>query len=128
MRLPASSFSLRALPAGRSLVLIAMATLLAAADWLPENRYVDPDTSEFALSLGLGLLAIFLTLREQLTAATVARWRNRALLCVMTAGIWGTLWIVNPALRTHTFVSSVGTWLSIAAFRSWRRRQSDISS
>ena len=87
MRLPASSFSLRALPAGRSLVLIAMATLLAAADWLPENRYVDPDTSEFALSLGLGLLAIFLTLREQLTAATVARWRNRALLCVMTVAI-----------------------------------------
>ena len=31
-----------------------MATLLAAADWLPANPYVDPDKVEFALSLGLG--------------------------------------------------------------------------
>ena len=85
-------------------------------------RPMNPPNSEIAM-FALYLAAVALCM---LRAPQSDRWH--ALLCVMTAGIWGTLWIVNPALRTHTFVSSVGTWLSIAAFRSWRRRQSDISS
>jgi hypothetical protein len=79
-----SALSLRALPAGRSLALAAVATLLAAADWLPENRYVDPDHLEFALSMGLGISAIALSLRDRLDAADIARWRKRALLVVFT--------------------------------------------
>jgi hypothetical protein len=85
MRLPIqSSFSLRALPAGRALVLIALAALLAAADWLPDNSYVDPDGLEFALTLALGGSAIALTLRARLDAAKIARLRNRALLLLLT--------------------------------------------
>jgi len=62
------------------LVLIAMATLLAAADWLPDNPYVDPDHLEFALTLALGGSAIALTLHDRLNAAAIARWTMRALL------------------------------------------------
>ena len=85
MRLPIeSSVSLRELPAGRSLVLTAVAMLLAAADWLPENHYVDPDHLEFALSMGLGLSAIALSLHDRLDAAAITRWRNRVLLLSFT--------------------------------------------
>ena len=85
MRLPIeSSFSLRALPAGRALVLTAMATLLAAADWLPDNPYVDPDRLEFALTLGSAPPPSRSRLRDRLDAAAIARWRNRALLFLFT--------------------------------------------
>ena len=57
-----------------------MATLLAAADWLPENPYVDPDHLEFALSLVLGLSGILLALHDRMDHAAVVRWRNRGLL------------------------------------------------
>ena len=69
-----SSFALRALPGGRVIGLTAMATLLAAADWLPDNPYVDPDKLEFALSLALGLSAILLALHDRMDAAAIARW------------------------------------------------------
>ncbi|HUQ86353.1 MAG TPA: SGNH/GDSL hydrolase family protein [Vicinamibacterales bacterium] len=98
MRLPIdSSPSLRELPAGRSLVLTAMATLLAAADWLPENPYVDPDHLEFLLTVALGALAIALALRDRLDAAATARWRNRALLAFFTIAV--SLAIAEPATR-----------------------------
>ena len=88
MRLPSeSSFSLRSLPPGRAIVLTAMATLLAAADWLPANPYVDPDKVEFALAVGLGLSAIVVSLRDRLNARSLARWRNRAVLFVITVAI-----------------------------------------
>lgn len=79
-----SSLSLRALPSGRALVLVAVATLLAAADWLPANTYVDPDHLEFALSLVLGLSGLVLVLHDRMDRAAVVRWRNRALLLAFT--------------------------------------------
>jgi len=88
MRLPSeSSFSLRALPPGRAIVLTAIATLLAAADWLPQNPYVDPDKVEFALATGLGLSAVFISLRDRMDRRSMARWRNRALLSLMTIAV-----------------------------------------
>jgi hypothetical protein len=74
-----------------------MATLLAAADWLPDNRYADPDKVEFALSLGLGLSAIVLTLRDRMNAASLARWRNRALLSLATIAI--SIAVAEPMTR-----------------------------
>jgi len=98
MRLPIeSSFSLRALSAGRALALIAMATLIATADWLPENSYVDPDILEFALTLALGGSAIALTLRDRLDRAAVARWRNRALLFFFTIAF--SIGMAEPVAR-----------------------------
>ena len=47
--------SLRVLPPGRSLLVIAAATLLAVADVLPANPYIDPDLLEFTLTVGLGV-------------------------------------------------------------------------
>ena len=88
---------MRALPGGRAIVLTAMATLLAAADWLPDNPYVDPDKLEFALSLGLGLSAILLTLRDRMDAASAARWRNRALLSFVTIAV--SVAVAEPMTR-----------------------------
>lgn len=84
-----SSLSLRALPVGRSLALTGIALLLAIADWLPENRYVDPDHLEFSLTVALGVWAIALTLHDRLDAGIIVRFRNRALL-VMFAVILAT--------------------------------------
>jgi hypothetical protein len=92
-----SSFALRALPGGRVIVLTAMATLLAAADWLPDNPYVDPDKLEFALSLALGLSAIALALRDRMDAAAIARWRNRALLSLITIAV--SIAVAEPMTR-----------------------------
>jgi hypothetical protein len=98
MRLPIeSSFSLTALPAGRALVLIALATLLSVADWLPDNPYVDPDRLEFALTLALGGAAIALTLRDRLAAASITRWRNRALLLSLTIAF--SIALAEPVTR-----------------------------
>ena len=76
--------SLKTLPPRRAIILTAMATLLAAADWLPDNRYVDPDHLEFALTLALGLSAVAITLRDRATALDAVRWRNRSLLLAFT--------------------------------------------
>jgi len=121
MRLPTeSSFSLRALPAGRAIVLTAMATLLAVADWLPANPYVDPDKVEFALSLGLGLSAVFLTLRDRMHAASLGRWRNRALLCLATIAI--SIAVAEPmtrlAFRDVTTSSDNGGYFTKRWFRT----------
>jgi hypothetical protein len=71
-------FSLRALPAHRGFVLSVVATLLAAADWLPENSLVDPDWLEFLLSLALGGTAVVMSLGDRLSPQEFAAWRNRA--------------------------------------------------
>ena len=120
MRLPPeSSNPLRALPAGRSLVLIVMAMLLAAADWLPENRYVDPGYLEFGLSLVLGLSGIALALRDRMDRATIVRWRNRALLLAFTLAF--SLAAAEPmtrlVLRDVTTSSDNGGYFS----RRWMR-------
>lgn len=92
------SFSLRSLPPGRAIVLTALATFLAAADWLPDNRFVDPDHLEFALTIALGLGAVAITVRDRATAQSVARWRNRALLLTFTLA-----WLI-PAVEFATRV------------------------
>ena len=78
------SLSLGELPAKRSLLLAAMALLIAVADWLPENRWVDPDLLEFCLTVALGMSAIALGLHDRLGPAAIARWRSRALLFLIT--------------------------------------------
>lgn len=92
-----SSLSLRALPARRTIALAAMATLLAVADWLPGNRWVDPDYLEFSLTTGLGLSAIALNLRDRLGAAGLVRWRNRGILCLITVAL--SLAVAEPMTR-----------------------------
>jgi hypothetical protein len=79
--------AIRRLPLGRSLVLTAMATLLAAADWLPENRFVDRDHLEFWLSLTFGLSAILMAIRDRGVRIDVAAWRNRLILLAITLTI-----------------------------------------
>ena len=61
MRLLDSLPSVRGLPLGRSLVLMAMATLLAVTDWLPENGFVDPDYIELWLAAGFSISAVSYT-------------------------------------------------------------------
>ncbi|MBY0494604.1 MAG: hypothetical protein K2Y23_10345 [Cyanobacteria bacterium] len=85
------------MPVARSLVLTVMATLLAAADWLPENRYVDPDHLEFALTIALGLAAVTLSLHDRLDAAAVARLRNRVILTMFTLAL--SLGLAEPVTR-----------------------------
>ena len=102
-----SALSLRWLPPGRSLALTAVAMLLAAADWLPENQFVDPDHLEFALSMGLGLSAIALSLHDRLDAGAIVRWRNRALLMSFTLLL--SIGLAEPVTRlifTHVTTGS----------------------
>ena len=84
MRLLDSLPSIRGLPLGRSLVLTAMATLLVAADWLPENGFVDPDHIELWLATGFSISAIVLALRDRGHAVELVAWRNRAILLSVT--------------------------------------------
>ena len=121
MRLPIeSSFSLRALPAGRALALIAIATLLTVADWLPDNPYVDPDRLEFALTLALGGTAIVLTLRDRLGAAAITRWRNRVLLLSITMAFSIALAepVTRAIFREVTTSSDNGGYFTRRWFRS----------
>lgn len=83
MRLPMdSSFSLKTVPPGRAIVLATFAILLLAADWLPDNPYVDPDRLEFTLSVALGVSAVVIALRDRASTADVRRWGARTLLSV----------------------------------------------
>ena len=79
------ALTLRSLPPGRAIVLTAFATLLAAADWLPDNRYVDPDLLEFALTMCLGCAAVGIALRTRVRREALVVWRNRLLLLAFTA-------------------------------------------
>lgn len=103
----------------RAIVLTAMATLLAAADWLPENRLVDPDQLEFALTVVLGGAAIVVTLRERMETRQLIAWRNRAILLTLTLALsaalaeFGTRWI----FRDVTTSSDNGGYFS----RRWYR-------
>jgi hypothetical protein len=95
--LPEPSTLLRTLPPARALILTAIATLLAAADWLPANPYVDPDHLEFALTLLLGASAIGLCLHERMSAAAVRQWRLRLLLSLCTIAF--SIAVAEPATR-----------------------------
>lgn len=76
--------SVKSLPPGRAIVLTALSTLLAAADWLPGNPYVDPDVIEFILSMMLGGGAIAITLRDRIDGPILARWAGRIALFSFT--------------------------------------------
>lgn len=76
--------SLSSLPPRKAIVLTVAAVLLAAADWLPENSYVDPDRLEFALTVALALTAIAVGVRDPIDFRTAVRWRNRILLLIFT--------------------------------------------
>ena len=69
--------SLRELPPARSLALTGIVLLLAVADWLPPNHYVDPDLLEFALSMVIGVWAIGLAVVDRLERHELTAWRNR---------------------------------------------------
>ena len=98
MRIPFEpSLSLKTLPPVRAVVLTAVATLLAAADWLPANSYVDPDHLEFGLTVVLGLSAIAISIGERMTAAAIRRWRLRIMLSCFTAVL--SIGLAEPATR-----------------------------
>jgi hypothetical protein len=92
-----SSLSLRDLPVRRSVALASMAALLAVADWLPANEWVDPDKLQFALTGAIGLSAIALSLRDRLDVTAIVRWRNRAILCLITIVL--SLALAEPMTR-----------------------------
>jgi hypothetical protein len=114
--------AIRVLPPARALVLTAMATLLAASDWLPENSLVDPDHLEFWLSLGLGLLAIALAISDRGVRVNFAAWRNRFILLTVTllitsvAAEFMTRWV----FRNVTTSADNGGYFS----RRWYRLES----
>ena len=68
----------------RGLTLAAMAGLLAASDFVPDNRYVDPDRLEFVLAVGVGATALAVAIRDRADFGSVARWVKRGLLLTFT--------------------------------------------
>jgi GDSL-like Lipase/Acylhydrolase family len=120
MRLPIeSSFSPKTLPGGRAMVLTAIATLLAAADWLPANPYVDPDCLEFVLTVALGVMAIGISIRERASAADFRRWGARILLSLTMLAICIALAepVTRVVFRDVTTSADAGGFFS----RRWSR-------
>ena len=107
------------LPRGRVLVLTAAAVLLAAADWLPENRFVDPDRLEFVITLALALTAIGIVARERIGAVRLTRWRNRLLLLTFTLALLLPVmeYATRITFRDVTTSSDFGGYFS----RNWIR-------
>lgn len=110
MRFSFSDFlPFRELPLGRALVLTAIAILLAAADWLPDNRYVDPDHLEFLLTVALGGTAIFLAVGSRMRPENVAAWRNRlilltfALVLAALGAEFATRWVFRAVTTSSDF-------------------------
>ncbi len=71
----------------RLFILIAVGSLLAAANVTGANAYIDPDTLVLTLTLALGGVALVFSVRDRADAGTLARWRNRALLLLVTLAI-----------------------------------------
>ena len=120
MRSPWDSwFSFQSLPTGRVAVLMAIATLLAAADWLPPNPYVDPDALELWLTFALASSAILMSLADRLDRAAIANIRNRAILLAVTFSILaaGAEFATRFLFRTVTTSSDFGGYFS----RRWAR-------
>jgi lysophospholipase L1-like esterase len=114
MRLLDSSPSIRGLPLGRSLVLTAMAVLLAVADWLPENGVIDPDVIEFWLTLGFAVSAIVLAVHDRGISINVVAWRDRATLMSITLLIStiGAEFVTRLIFRNVTTGSDNGGYFS----------------
>jgi hypothetical protein len=93
--------------------------LLAAADWLPDSRVVDPDRLEFVLTLTLASMTIAIGLRERYDARVVARWRNRLLLlaCTLALSLPALEFATRVMFRDVTTSSDFGGYFS----RRWMR-------
>lgn len=114
-----SLFTFRSLPTGRVLVVMAIATLLAAADWLPDNAYVDPDTLELWLTVALAGTAIVMALADRMDRAAVAAVRNRLILLAVTFSLLaaGAEFTTRFIFRSVTTSSDFGGYFS----RRWAR-------
>ena len=86
-----SLVSLRHVPPARSLAVTSIAVLLAVADWLPANHYIDADVLEFALTVSLGSSAVAFAVTDRLSPDAVAQWRNRVILAVCTLAVSGLM-------------------------------------
>lgn len=112
--------SLRELPQPRALALTAVVSLVAVADWLPANRYVDPDTAEFTLSMAIGLSALAMAAADRLSPDRLSVWRNRllagglAVLLAAAAAEAGTRYV----FRAVTTTADNGGYFS----RRWNRQ------
>jgi hypothetical protein len=102
------------------MLLAAMAGLLLAADWLPDNPYIDPDIVEFCLALGFGATALVLAFRDRASHVDVAVWRNRLLLITitLTASAIGAEYATRFIFRDVTTSSDNGGFFS----RRWYQR------
>ena len=88
MRLPIEvDLSVRVLPLGRLVLVTAAAVLLAVADVMPDNPYVDADILEFTLTVVLGLLAIAISIHDRVGGRDLKEWVNRALLSLCALGV-----------------------------------------
>jgi len=84
MRTLDSRYSVNSLPPGRAIALTAMATLLAAADWIPANSFIDPDYLEFGLTVVLAGSAIAIAMRDRLDSRAIQRVAFRVCLLAIT--------------------------------------------
>jgi hypothetical protein len=110
---------LKSLPPGRAIALTALATLLAAADWLPDNPVVDPDYLEFAITVVLAGSAIAIAMRDRLDTQGLRRVALRACLLTVTT----VLLALAGEVSTRIIFSTVTTSADNGGFfsRRWMR-------
>lgn len=96
-----------------------MATLLAAADWLPDNSYADPDLIEFGLTVLLAAAAIAITIRERFESRLLQRIAFRGTLLAITL----VMLTLFAEAATRIIFSSVTTSSDNGGFfsRRWLR-------
>ncbi len=97
---------------------MVMATLLAVADWLPDNGFIDPDQVEFWLAAAFGVSAVIIALHDRGHVDLIA-WRNRAILLMFTLAILaiGAEYVTRFVFRDVTTSSDNGGYFS----RRWYR-------
>ena len=72
----------------RQAILIAIGLMLVAADaFYAYNAHVEPESLVLPLTMALGGFALVFSVRDRTDAATLGRWRNRALLLLFTLAI-----------------------------------------
>jgi hypothetical protein len=111
--------SLRVLPHWRALALAIGALLLAVADWLPPNQYVDPDLLEFTLTMALGWWAIAIAMSDRLSREELRTWRNRITLlaCSLVLSALAAEAVTRFVFRDITTTANSGGYFS----RRWAR-------
>ena len=71
----------------RQVILVAIGIMLVAADVFYANAHVEPESLVLPLTMALGGFALLFSVRDRTDAATLGRWRNRALLLLFTLAI-----------------------------------------